>query len=97
MIGYDYSHSGVDGNGLEMISFMTTPPGLDENGLKSGTGILIMLDNKRQTSAVYRCRWERGAPGALKHLITRKDDILCDAEIPAFMARLEVTMDGGSK
>lgn len=97
MIGYDYSHSGVDGNGLEMISFMTAPPRLDENGLKSGTGILIMLDNKRQTSAIYRCRWERGAPGALKHLITHNDEILRDAEIPALMERLGVTMDGGAK
>lgn len=90
MFGYEYGHSGVDGNGLEFISFMTEPPTLDDQGLLNGPGIMIMIDNKRQVTTVLRCRWAGGAPAAICHLETLKDEVLGDVEIPSLMARLGI-------
>ena len=93
MYGYQYSHSAPDGNGMEFISFMTAPPQLNENDLVKGMGIMILINNKRQTTEVYRCRWERGAPQVLRHLLTLNDEVLTDTEIPALMKRLGIEIE----
>ena len=78
MIGYEYSHSAPDGNGLEFISFMVSPHSLGENGLLEGVGVMIIIDNIKQRSSVYQCRWARGAPRDLRLLLTLEDDVLGD-------------------
>ena len=93
MFGYEYSHSGVDGNGLESVSFMITPPELDEHDLVQGTGVQIMIDNKRQKTEIYRCRWVRGAPCELIHLLTLRDEVLGESEIPTLMKRLGIEVE----
>lgn len=93
MFGYEYNHSEVDGNGLEFISFMTSPPKVDEHDLIYGEGIMIMVDNKKQKTEIYKCRWERGGPKELRHLLTMHDEVMGEAELPAVMGRLGVEVE----
>ena len=57
--GYDYTHSAVDGNGVEYISFMLEPERIDGNGLRYGKAVHIDIDNKRQKTMVYTFDWIR--------------------------------------
>ena len=93
MIGYEYSHSAPDGNGLEFISFMVSPHSLDENGLLEGVGVMIIIDNIKQRSSVYQCRWARGAPRDLRLLLTLEDDVLGDADLPSIVERLKIKVE----
>ena len=88
--GYDYTHGQPDGNGMEYISFKTEPPRVDANGLIEGVGVYILLDHPKQMSRVFRAWWRRGALGEIGHMLTLKDEILGEAEIPALMERLGI-------
>lgn len=88
--GYDYTHSAVDGNGVEYISFMLKPERLDGNGLRYGKAVHIDIDNKRQKTTVYTFDWIRGAPANYKKIAELKDDVVGDAEIPSLMKRLGI-------
>lgn len=93
MFGYGFSHSEVDGNGFEFISFMTSPTKVDKHGLLYGKGIMIMIDNKKQKTDIYQCRWERGAPKELDHLLTMRDEVMGEAEISSVMRHLGVKIE----
>lgn len=88
--GYDYTHSAVDGNGVEYISFMLKPERLDGNGLRYGKAVHIDIDNKRQKTTAYTFDWIRGAPANYKKIAELKDDVVGDAEIPRLMKRLGI-------
>ena len=89
-IGYDYTHSAVDGNGAEYITFMLGHERLDGNGLRYGKAVHIEIDNKRQKTTVYTFDWIRGAPANHKKIAELKDDVVGDAEIPSLMERLGI-------
>lgn len=93
MFGYEYNHSEADGNGLEFISFMTSTKKVDEHDLIYGEGIMVMIDNKKQKTEIYQCRWERGAPKELCHLLTMRDEVMGEAELPAVMKNLGVKVE----
>lgn len=88
--GFDYTHSAVDGNGAEYITFMLEPERLDGNGLRYGKAVHIDIDNKRQKTTVYTFDWVRGCPTNHKRLAELKDEIVVDAEIPSLMKRLGI-------
>ena len=88
--GFDYTHSAVDGNGAEYITFMLEPERLDGNGLRYGKAVHIDIDNKRQKTTVYTFDWVRGYPTNHKRLAELKDEIVVDAEIPSLMKRLGI-------
>ena len=89
-IGYDYTHSAVDGNGVEYITFMMEPEQLDGNGLRYGKAVHIDIDNKRQKTTVYTFGWIRGAPANHKKIAELKDEVVGDVEIPDLMERLGI-------
>lgn len=88
--GYDYTHSAVDGNGMEYISFMLEPERIDGNWLRYGKAVHIDIDNKRQKTTVYTFDWIRGGPANFKKIIELKDDIVGDVEVPSLMERLGI-------
>ena len=90
--GYDYTHSGVDGNGFESISFMMEPERLSEYGLREGKAVKIEIDNKRQKSTVFRFDWIGGGPKNFQEIAVLKDEIVCDDEIPGLMKRLGIEL-----
>lgn len=92
--GYDYTHSAVDGNGMEYISFLLEPERLDENGLRYGKAVHIDIDNKRQKSTVYIFDWMRGGPANHKMIAELKGEVLGDMEIPGLMKRLGIEVKG---
>ena len=89
-IGYNYTHSAVDGNGMEYITFMLEPERLDEHGLRCGKAVDIDIDNLKQKTTVYTFDWIRGAPANFKKVIELKDDVVGDVEIPGLMERLGI-------
>lgn len=88
--GYDYTHSAVDGNGMEYISFLLEPEKIDENGLRYGKAVHIDIDNRRQKSTVYTFDWIRGGPANHKRIAELKDEVVGDVEIPRLMERLGI-------
>lgn len=90
---YEYIHSAPDGNGVEYISFHIRKPQIDEHGLLNGEGIYIRIDNKRQRTDVYSDTWVGGAPKGHQHLLTLKDEIITDVEVPALMRRIGIEVD----
>lgn len=88
--GFDYTHSAVDGNGAEYITFMLEPERLDGNGLRCGKAVHIDIDNRRQKTTVYTFDWIRGGPANFKKIIELKDDIVGAAEVPSLMERLGI-------
>ena len=89
-IGYDYTHSAVDGNGMEYITFLLEPERLDEHGLRCGKAGHIDIDNRGQKTTVYTFDWIRGGPANFKKIIEFKDDIVGDVEVPSLMERLGI-------
>lgn len=88
--GYGYTHSAVDGNGLEYVSFLLEPERLDENGLRFGKAVHIDIDNRRQKTTVYTFDWVRGGPTNHKMVCELKDDVVGDVEIPGLMERIGI-------
>lgn len=88
--GYDYTHSAVDGNGVEYISFMLEPERIDGNGLRYGKAVHIDIDNKRQKTMVYTFDWIRGGPANHEKIVELKDEVVGDVEIPDLMERLGI-------
>ena len=88
--GYEYTHSGVDGNGYEYISFMLEPERVGENGLRYGKAVRIDIDNKRQKTTVSIFDWVRGCPRNFKTVCVLKDEIIGDVEVPGLMERLGI-------
>ena len=88
--GYDYTHSAVDGNGVEYISFMLEPERIDGNGLRYGKAVPIDIDNKRQKTMVYTFDWIRGGPANHEKIVELKDEVVGDVEIPDLMERLGI-------
>lgn len=74
--GYDYTHSAVDGNGVEYISFMLEPERIDGNGLRYGKAVHIDIDNKRQKTMVYTFDWIRGGPANHEKIVELKDEVV---------------------
>ncbi len=89
-IGYDYTHSAVDGNGMEYITFLLEPERLDEHGLRCGKAVHIDIDNRRQKTTVYTFDWIRGGPANFKKIFELKDDIVGAVEVPSLMERLGI-------
>ena len=94
--GYDYTHSAVDGNGMEYISFLLEPERLDEYGLRYGKAVHIDIDNQRQKTTVYTFDWIHGGPANHKKIAELKDDIVGDVEIPGLMKRLGIEAIGNT-
>ena len=90
--GYEYTHSGVDGNGRESISFMLEPERLSAYGLREGKAILIEIDNRRQKSTIFRFDWIGGGPKNFQEIAVMKDNVIGDAEIPALMKQLGIEL-----
>lgn len=88
--GFDYTHSAVDGNGVEYITFMLEPERLDGNGLRYGKAVHIDIDNKRQKTTVYTFDWIRGGPANHEKIAELKDDVVGDVEISGLMERLGI-------
>lgn len=88
--GYDYTHSAVDGNGVEYISFMLEPERLERNELRYGKAVHIDIDNRRQKTTVYTFDWIHGAPANHKKIAELKDEVVGDVEIPSLMERLGI-------
>ena len=88
--GFDYTHSAVDGNGAEYITFMLEPERLDGNGLRYGKAVHIDIDNKRQKTTVYTFDWIRGGPANHEKIVELKDEVVGDVEIPNLMERLGI-------
>lgn len=88
--GYDYTHSGIDGNGMEYITFLLDTERLDGNGLRWGKAVHIEIDNKRQKTSVYTFDWIHGAPANHKKIAELKDETVGDTEIPGLMERLGI-------
>lgn len=89
-IGYSYTHSKIDGNGHEYISFMTQPEALDECGMRCGKAVHIDIDHRRQKTTIFSYTWLHGAPRAWKTIATLNDETICEAEVPALMERLGI-------
>lgn len=87
---YGYCHSNPDGNGMEYISFLVDRPLIDGYGLLNGKGIYIRMDNKKQRTDVYKNTWVGGVPQNHECILTLKDEILTDIEVPALMQRLGI-------
>ena len=96
-IGYDYTHSAVDGNGLEYISFLLEPERLDGNGLRCGKAVHIDIDNRRQKSTVYTFDWIHGGPANHEKIAELKDEVVGDVEIPGLMDRLGIKIKGANQ
>lgn len=92
-IGYDYTHSAPDGNGVEYISFMLEPERLDGYGLRCGKAVHIDIDNRRQKTTVFTFDWIRGGPANHKKIAELKDDVVGDVEIPGLMKRLGIYLE----
>ena len=90
--GYDYTHSAVDGNGMEYISFLLEPERLDAHGLRVGQAVHIEIDNKRQKTTVFRFDWVRGAPANHRKIAELQDDVIGDAEVPGLTGRLGIRL-----
>ena len=92
--GYDYTHSAVDGNGMESISFLLEPERLDAHGLRVGQAVHIEIDNKRQKTTVFRFDWLRGGPANHQKIAELQDNVIGDAEVPGLMERLGIRLIG---
>ena len=95
MIGYDYTHSGIDGNGNEYITFLLAPERLDKHGLRCGPAIHIGIDNKHSRTDVYKFHWISGAPRQFEHILTLKGETIADSEVPAIMDKVGISISPG--
>lgn len=90
--GYDYTHSGVDGNGIEYITFLLEPERLSAYGFREGKAIHVEIDNNRQKTTIFRFDWINGGPKNFQEIAVLKDEIVCDEEIPGLMKRLGIEL-----
>lgn len=80
-----WSHSEIDGNGLEAITVCADMPEV-HNGLYEG-GLFFYFGNrhKNQTVEVHQYSFEHGAPARAKMLETIRGEIFSERECLAYV------------
>lgn len=90
MVGHDYTHSTLDADGFEYITFMTEPPMIDCHGMRNARAIDIHIDHRKNITKVYSFRWVYGYPRECKLLKTLKDETITDSEVPMLLQKLGI-------
>ena len=87
---YDFTVSGIDGNGFQYFTGMLEPERLDSHGLRIGKAFSVDLYHKQQKSELCTFSWIGGVPHNYKVIATFKGEILTESEIPALLERFNL-------
>ena len=84
---YDFTVSGIDGNGYQYMSGMLEPERLDSNGSREGRAFSVGLDHVKQTSTISRFTWINGGPHLWETIATIKGEIVAECEVPGLLKK----------
>lgn len=84
---YDFTISGIDGNGFQYYTGMLEPERLDAHGLRCGRAFSVDLDHRKQASALYTFNWIGGAPHAWKLVTSFKGEIIAPEEVAGLLQK----------
>lgn len=87
---YDFTVSGIDGNGYQYMSGMLEPERLDDHGLRVGKAFSVDLYHKQQKSELCTFNWVHGCPKNWEVIAVFRDEIICESEIPGLLKRYEL-------
>ena len=78
---YDFTVSGIDGNGYQYMTGMLEPERLDSNGLRWGKAFDIGLDHAKQRTTISKFRWISGVPRFFETVAVLKGEIVTESEV----------------
>lgn len=84
---YDFTVSGIDGNGYQYMTGMLEPIRLDSNGLLEGRAFDIGLYHAKQITTISRFAWIHGAPHSWDTIATLKGEIVTESEVPDLLKK----------
>ena len=84
---YDFTVSGIDGNGYQYMTGMLEIERLDSHGLRFGKAFNIGLDHKKQKTTISRFVWLGGVPHNFETVAVIKNEILTESEVPDLLKK----------
>ena len=84
---YDFTVSGIDGNGYQYMTGMLEPERLDSHGLRFGKAFDIGLYHKQQKTTINRFVWLGGAPHNFETVAVIKGEIAVESEVPVLLKK----------
>lgn len=87
---YDFTVSGIDGNGQQYMSGMLEPEWLDNRGLRNGRAFSIELDHQKQISTIMNFQWISGAPRNFEVIAKLKGEIVDVVEVPGLLEKYKI-------
>ena len=84
---YDFTVSGIDGNGYQYMTGMLEPERLDSRGLRCGKAFDIGLDHAKQRTTISKFRWISGVPRFFETVAVLKGEIVTESEVPYILEK----------
>lgn len=87
---YDFTVSGIDGNGYQYMTGMLEPEWLDSHGLRCGKAFNIGLDHAKQRTTINRFAWLCGAPHNFETVAVLKGEIVGESEVADLLKKYDL-------
>lgn len=87
---FDFTVSGIDGNGQQYMTGMLEPERLDSHNLRIGKAFSINMNHKKQCTELYLFNWISGTPHDWKLIATFKDEIISESEVPTILKKYKL-------
>lgn len=84
---YDFTVSGIDGNGYQYMDGMLEPERLDSRGYRCGKAFNIGLDHAKQMTTINRFVWVGGGPRNFETIAVLKREIVAESEVPGLLKK----------
>lgn len=84
---YDFTVSGIDGNGYQYMTGMLEPERLDSHGMRCGKAFDIGLDHAKQRTTISKFRWISGVPCFFETVAVLKGEIVTESEVPYLLEK----------
>lgn len=87
---YDFTVSGIDGNGFQYIDGMLEPERLNERGVRIGKAFTIQLYHNQQKTQIFTFDWVNGAPKNHNLVAELKGEIIAEIEVPGLLKKYNI-------
>lgn len=87
---YDFTVSGIDGNGQQYMTGMLESERLDNHGLRYGKAFRIGIDHVKQKTTILSFYWIFGVPQNFKNVVTLKNEIIAECEVEKLLKKYKL-------
>lgn len=87
---FDFTVSGIDGNGFQYYTGMLEPERLDSHGMRVGSAFHIGISHSKSQSSLWTFQWIGGVPHNWEHIKTFKGEVLDPSETEQILKKYKL-------